>query len=97
VEIWPGQVVLPAGATLRLRLEGRDFMRPRPGLLGWATDLVMDDLLHLSIRRGSGFSLHNHPADRPAEPFGGDPTIYTGGAHPSSLLFPVIPASLGAR
>lgn len=29
VEIWPGQVVLPAGSTVRLRVEGRDFMRPR--------------------------------------------------------------------
>jgi hypothetical protein len=92
VEIWPGQIVLPAGATLRLRLEGRDFMRPRAGLLGWATDLVMDDLLHLNVRRGSGFSLHNHPDDRPADVFGGAHTIHTGRAHPSYLLLPVIPA-----
>jgi hypothetical protein len=91
VEIWPGQVVLPQGYTIALRIEGKDFARPRPGLLGWIRDLVMDDILHLNIQTGSGFFLHNHPEDRPKELYGGANAIHTGGAHPSYLLVPVIP------
>jgi hypothetical protein len=33
---------------------------------------------------------HDDPIDRPAELFGGTHTLHTGGAHPSSLLLPVI-------
>jgi predicted acyl esterase len=91
VEIWPGQVVLPPGYTIALRLEGRDFARPRPGILGWIRDFFMDDILHLNIQTGSGFFLHNHPEDRPKDVYGGSSTIHTGGDHPSYLLIPVIP------
>ena len=38
-----------------------------------------------------GRMLHNHPADRPAEEFGGINTIATGGEHESYLIMPVIP------
>jgi len=91
VEIWPGQVVLPQGYAIALRLEGEDFTRPRPGIRGWVQDLIMDDILHLNVKAGSGFFLHNHPEDRPEEVYGGDNTIHTGGKHPSYLLIPVIP------
>lgn len=91
VEIWPGQVVLPAGYTIALRIEGEDFVRPRPGVLGWVRDLLMDDILHLNVKAGSGFFLHNHPEDRPKELYGGRNAIYTGGEHPSHLILPVIP------
>jgi predicted acyl esterase len=91
VEIWPGQVVLPPGCTLRLRIEGKDFARPRPGLFGWLRDFVMDDILHLNVRTGSGFFLHNHPQDRPENVYGGTNTVHTGGDHPAYLLIPVIP------
>jgi len=91
VEIWPGQVVLPQGYRLGLRLEGQDFARPRPGILGWIRDFIMDDILDLNVRTGSGFFLHNHPEDRPKDIFGGDNTVHTGGEHPSYLLVPVIP------
>jgi predicted acyl esterase len=91
VEIWPGQVVLPQGCTIRLRIEGKDFARPRPGILGWMRDVIMDDILGLNVRTGSGFFLHNHPEDRPKEVFGGTNTIHTGGEHASHLLIPVIP------
>jgi predicted acyl esterase len=91
VEIWPGQVVLPEGYEIGLRIEGRDFARPRSGVLGWIRDRIMDDILSLNIRTGSGFFLHNHPEDRPEDVYGGDNSIHTGGAHPSYLLIPVIP------
>jgi hypothetical protein len=91
VEIWPGQVVLPEGHAIGLRIEGKDFARPRPGVLGWVRDFVMDDVFHLNIQTGSGFFLHNHPEDRPKNVFGGENAIHAGGEHPSYLLLPVIP------
>ena len=90
-EIWPGQVVLPPGYTIGLRIEGKDFARPRSGILGWARDFLMDDILHLNVRTGSGFFLHNHAEDRPKEIYGGKNTMHTGGDQPSYLLVPVIP------
>jgi predicted acyl esterase len=91
VEIWPGQVVLPSGYRIALRIEGKDFARPRSGILGWARDVLMDDILHLNVQTGSGFFLHNHPEDRPKGIYGGDNTIHTGGEQRSYLLIPVIP------
>jgi predicted acyl esterase len=91
VEIWPGQVVLPEGYAIGLRLEGKDFARPRPGILGWIRDFIMDDILHLNIRTGSGFFLHNHTEDRPKDVYGGTNAIHTGGEFPSHLILPVIP------
>lgn len=91
VEIWPGQVVLPQGYTIALRIEGKDFARPRQGITGWIRDFVMDDVLALNVRTGSGFFLHNHPEDRPKDVYGGSNAIHTGGPHPSFLLVPVIP------
>ena len=91
VEIWPGQVVLPQGYTIALRIEGKDFARPRGGILGWLRDFVMDDILDLNVQTGSGFFLHNHPEDRPKDVYGGESTIHTGGEHSSHLLVPVIP------
>lgn len=38
-----------------------------------------------------GRMLHNDPADRPANEFGGVNTVHTGPAHPSYLLMPHIP------
>jgi predicted acyl esterase len=40
-----------------------------------------------------GRILHDHPADRPKEEFGGTNTIVTGGAHDSYLLLPIIPTA----
>lgn len=91
VEIWPGQVVLPQGYAIALRIEGVDFARPRPGILGSLRDFIMDDIFHLNIQTGSGFFLHNHPDDRPKDLYGGENTIHTGGEHLSYLLIPVIP------
>jgi predicted acyl esterase len=91
VEIWPGQVVLPPGYRIGLRIEGKDFARPRSGILGWARDFLMDDILHLNVQTGSGFFLHNHPEDRPKDIYGGDNTIHTGGEQLSYLLIPVVP------
>jgi predicted acyl esterase len=96
VEIWPGHVVLPQGYVIGFRIEGKDFSRPRPGITGWIRDLIiMDDILSLDVRTGSGFFLHNHPNDRPKEVYCGGNSIHTGGRHPLYLLLPVIPRAPG--
>ncbi|MDP6280178.1 MAG: hypothetical protein QGI11_16990, partial [Nitrospinota bacterium] len=41
--------------------------------------------------RGSGPFLHDHPADRPKEVFGGRTTLHTGPKHKAHLLLPIIP------
>jgi predicted acyl esterase len=76
VEIWPTSVVVPAGYRLALTVAGRDFARPEAQ----------------GLMKGSGIFLHDDPADRPAEVFGGLNTIHTGGDRASHLLMPLIPA-----
>lgn len=79
VEILPTSLVLPAGYRLTLDVQGHDYAYPG-----------MDDLPAAQRRPGS--FLHNDPADRPKELYGGEVTIHTGGEHSSYLLLPVIPA-----
>ncbi len=42
--------------------------------------------------RGSAIFMHDDPADRPAERFGGRVTVHTGGDMASRLLLPIISA-----
>lgn len=76
VEIWPTSLVLPAGYTLTLDVQGHDYVYP--GASGFMT--------------GSGPFVHKDPSDRPADVFGGKVTLHTGGRTKSYLLLPVIPA-----
>lgn len=78
VEILPTSLILPAGYTLTLDVQGRDY-----ALSG------MNELLPLG--RTSSF-LHNDPATRPNDLYGGKVTIHTGDTHGSYLLLPVIPS-----
>lgn len=75
VEIWPTSIVVPAGHRLALTIGGKDFERPDAE----------------GPMRGSGIFLHNDPADRPEELFGGIDTIHTGGSRSSYLLMPLVP------
>jgi hypothetical protein len=76
VEIWPTSIVVPAGYRLALTIGGQDFERPD-------TEGLM---------KGSGIFLHNDPADRPRNIFGGVNTIHSGGNRSSYLLLPHVPA-----
>ncbi len=76
VEIWPTSLVLPAGYTLTLDVQGHDYVYP--GASGFMT--------------GSGPFVHKDPSDRPADVFGGTITLHTGGRNSSYLLLPIIPA-----
>ena len=97
VEIWPTCLVIPAGYTLELVIEGKDFARD-----DMERDPIYEQLTERMVSfagrewsdlfRGMGLFLHNDPQDRPEATFNGDNTIYAGPDHPSYLLLPVIPA-----
>lgn len=80
VEIWPTHIILPAGYRLALQISGKDFERPLPP----------DTPSEAWVSKGSGPWLHTLAEDRPPSVFGGQTTIYTGGATPSYLLLPII-------
>lgn len=67
---------LPAGATLSLTIQGKDF--ERAGATG--------------ATKGVGWMYHDDPTDRPPAIFGGTQTIHTGGGRDAYLLLPVLPA-----
>jgi predicted acyl esterase len=83
VEIWPMSFVFPKGWRLVLTVGSTDFQHDLPG--PWPE-------IYGKPLRGSSVLLHDHPEDRTPERFGGEITIHTGGAHPSYLLLPVVPA-----
>lgn len=74
VEIWPFSLCLPKGCQLVLQLQGCDFERANEE----------------SEQKGSGWFLHNHPIDRPADVFSTHCKIYTGKDWPSSIQLPII-------
>jgi uncharacterized protein len=76
IEIWPTSIVAPAGYRLALTVSGRDIERPDAE----------------GLMRGSGIFLHNDPADRSEEVFGGVATIHTDEGRASYLLLPLIPS-----
>lgn len=84
IEIWPTSVVLPPGYRIALTVLGQDFERPVAGA-------VIQSFVNPF--RGSGPFTHTNPQDRPVEIYGGQQTLYGGGAHGSYLLLPVIPKS----
>jgi len=82
IEIWPTSVLIPAGYRLGVCVQGRDFELPGEGSWPSAFGVTM---------RGNGVFVHDDPADRPVGIFGGQTTLFAGGASPSYLLLPVIP------
>ena len=96
VEIWPTCLVVPAGYTLELLIEGKDFARPAEErdptyaqMSARMSSFAGRDWPELFC--GCGLFLHNDPQDRPPDVFGATNTIHTGGPHSSYLLVPVIP------
>ena len=83
IEIWPMSFVFPQGWRLVLTVGSTDFQHDLPG--PWPQ-------IYGKPMRGSSVLLHDHPEDRTPERFGGEITIHTGGAYPSFLLLPVVPA-----
>jgi len=84
VEIWPTSVIIPAGYRLGVSLLGRDFEFPGDGPWPVVTGVPL---------RGNGVFVHTDPHDRGSQEYAGTTTLYSGGAHPSYLLLPVVPAA----
>lgn len=78
VEIWPTSVVVPAGYTLALTVQGHDYVH------GGDQDVTID-----WYRPGEG--IHSDPRDRPAEIFGGKVTLHADQDRVPYILLPVVP------
>jgi len=89
VEIWPTCIVIPPGYRLALSVRGTDYDY---GETAQSAANLMVRSPAKEQKKSPGAFMHDDPRDRPAEVFGGRVTLHTGGAHPSSLLVPVIPA-----
>jgi hypothetical protein len=86
VEIWPTCIVVPAGHRIAVTVRGKDYEYEGEA----ATLSNMKNPM-----RGCGPFVHDDPADRPPELFGGEVTLHFGPAMHASVLLPVIPARRG--
>lgn len=84
VEIWPTSVVVPAGWTLELTVQGQDYDHGLPDRPTW----------HGREHFGSGPYWHELPGDRDRPQFSGRTTVHAGPDHPSHLLLPVVPPTV---
>jgi len=80
IEIWPTCLVIPRGYRIGLLVRGRDYDNGAEPLPGARYPLT-----------GVGPFVHNDPADRPADVFGGVNTLHFAPGQESYLLLPVIP------
>jgi uncharacterized protein len=81
VEIWPTCLVIPAGYTLALTVQGKDYCySDEVRQVGWFT------------MTGVGPFKHDDPGDRPEALYGGRVTLHGGGRRSAYLLLPVIPS-----
>ncbi|HEV7802122.1 MAG TPA: CocE/NonD family hydrolase C-terminal non-catalytic domain-containing protein, partial [Burkholderiales bacterium] len=81
IEIWPTCIVVPAGYRLALTIRGKDYEYDGPG----ATLSNMKNVM-----RGCGPFVHDDPADRPPEVFGGKVTLHSDAAQLPYVLLPII-------
>jgi uncharacterized protein len=80
VEIWPTSIVVPAGWTIALTIQGKDYQfSDDVKRVGWFT------------MTGVGPFKHNDPTDRPPAIFDNEVTLHFGGGRESYVLVPVIP------
>ncbi|WP_211260585.1 CocE/NonD family hydrolase [Amycolatopsis jejuensis] len=83
VEIWPTSIVVPAGYTLALTVQGHDYTcenADAAALVDWHNPA-----------EGS----HNDPRDRPSDVFAGKVMLHAGDHHRPYLLLPVVPPDPG--
>jgi uncharacterized protein len=80
VEIWPTCLVIPAGYTLALTIQGKDYQYSEEvQKVGWFT------------MTGVGPFKHDDPTDRSPGRFGGAVTLHAGAGRDAHLVLPVIP------
>jgi hypothetical protein len=83
IEIWPTSIVAPAGYRIGLTVRGKDY--EYGGASGGKLSNFKNEL------KGCGPFLHDDPADRPPEIFGGTTTLHFSRTQAPFLLLPVIP------
>ncbi|MCC6535139.1 MAG: CocE/NonD family hydrolase [Burkholderiales bacterium] len=83
IEIWPTSIVVPAGHRLGLSIRGSDYVYP--GASGGRLSNFKNELT------GCGPFLHDDPADRPPEIFGGNVRLHFGPRYAAYVLLPIIP------
>jgi len=84
IELWPTSIMVPAGYRVALTVRGKDY--EYSGGSGGRLSNFKNELT------GCGPFLHDDPADRPKEIFGGMTTLHFGGDRRGYLLLPVVPA-----
>lgn len=89
IEIWPTSIAIPAGYRIALSIRGKDY--EYGGGSGGRLSNFKNELT------GCGPFLHNDPADRPPEVFGGTTTLAFGRSKAPYLLLPVIPPRKPSR
>ncbi len=83
IEIWPTCIVVPAGYTIALTIRGKDYEYEGEA----ATLSNMKNPM-----KGCGPFVHDDPADRPAEVFGGKVTLHASGDRQPFVLLPIVPS-----
>ncbi len=82
IEIWPTCIVVPAGYRLALTIRGKDYEYDGPGT-------TLSNMKN--VMRGCGPFVHDDPADRPQEIFGGKVTLHSDATQLPYVLLPIIP------
>ena len=83
IEIWPSCIVVPKGYRVALTIKGKDYDH------GQSAASLSNMKNPMS---GCGPFMHDDPADRPPEIFGGKVTLHFGPQYAAAVLLPVIPA-----
>jgi uncharacterized protein len=84
IEILPTSVIVPAGYRLGLTVQGHDYE------YDGASEARLSNISQ--AMRGCGPFVHDDVRSRPPELYGGRCTVYTGPSHPSTVMFPIVPA-----
>jgi predicted acyl esterase len=83
IELWPTSIVVPAGYRVALTVRGKDY--EYGGGSGGRLSNFKNEL------KGCGPFLHDDPADRPKDIFGGQTTLHFGRDRQAYVLLPVVP------
>ena len=83
VEVWPTCLVIPAGHRIGLTVRGKDYEYPGGSEGGLET---------LGKFTGCAVFIHDDPADRPADIYGGKVTLHMGPDRQAYVMLPIIPA-----
>jgi predicted acyl esterase len=84
VEIWPTCIVVPKGYCIGLNVRGKDYVYKGKRKTGSLSNMKNEFT-------GCGPFLHNDPADRPMDIFGGTTTLHSAPGQENFIILPIIP------